>query len=427
MGDKEATRIVERNQTHLDQIGGITATFAQLVESMGGGENGIQRAKKTVEQNSAVLRSADVLGRFGELAEIMVGDKERARSVVKQSSVVLQSADVLGRFGELTEIMGGDKERARKSPKKAKKPPLRCGALSTDALFTIGGDDAAHALVKAELVRRPSARNRSPYVADIRLADGREAICHVPSFDLGGKCVAGSAILVKPALDATGRLVGPNAVSPKYGTPKCEFHCQLAVLKGGGYVGAHPSLGETAAVALLQRSPVLADVWAGARADAEIRREVTAPRAQDMRADFVVSGGGAKETVLEVKTVVDASVDAGVDAGEEGGPVVALFPWGKKNQKGPAGEKVVSARAIKHVDALAAIQEEGVASAAVLFVVARADAAAFRPHAARCPSFAAHLEAAKAAGVNILARRLRWDVRGGVALAFDDGAIPVDV
>lgn len=317
-----------------------------------------------------------------------------------------------------------------KSPKKKvkkEKAPLCCEPLSTGALFAIGGDDAAHALVRAELVRRPSARNRSPYVADIRLADGREAICHVPSFDLGGKCVAGSALLVKPALDAKGALVGPDAVSPKYGTPKCEFHCQLAVLPGGGYVGAHPLLGETAAVALLQKSTVLADVWAGTRTDAEIRREVTAPRAQDMRADFVVSGGAAKETVLEVKTVVDASIDEGVDAGEAGGPVAALFPWGKKNQKGPAGEKVVSARAIKHVDALAAIQKEGVAAAAVLFVVARADADSFRPHAARCPTFAAHLKEAKAADVNILARRLRWDVRGGVALAFDDGAIPVDV
>ena len=257
---------------------------------------------------------------------------------------------------------------------------------------------------------------------------------------------------VKPALDTKGNLVGPDAVNPKYGTPKCEFHCQLAKLPGGGWVGAHPSLGERAAVALLQRSPVLGDVWTGAREKAEIRREVTGPRGQDMRADFVVSGGSAKDCVLEVKTVVDASVDAGVAAEDESGPTAALFPWGSasgvpsiiqlasvgrrfitrfprssKNQKGPEGERVVSARAIKHVDALAAIAEEGVASAAVLFVVARGDCSSFRPHAARCPSFAAHLKDAKKAGVTLVARRIRWDVRDGVAHAFDDGAIPVDV
>ena len=249
----------------------------------------------------------------------------------------------------------------------------------------------------------------------------------MPSLDLGGKCVAGSRILVKPALDTKGNLVGPDAVNPKYGTPKCEFHCQLAKLPGGGWVGAHPSLGERAAVALLQRSPVLGDVWTGARAKAEIRREVTGPRGQDMRADFVVSGSG-KDCVLEVKTVVDASCDTGVAAEEEESSTVAgLFPWGSKNQKGPDGEKVVSARAIKHVDALAAIAKEGVASAAVLFCVARGDCSSFRPHAARCPSFAAHLKDAKKAGVTLVARRIRWDVRDGVAHAFDDGAIPVDV
>ena len=88
---------------------------------------------------------------------------------------------------------------------------------------------------------------------------------------------------------------------------------------------------------------------------------------------------------------------------------------------------MVSARAIKHVDALATIAKEGVASAAVLFVVARGDCGSFRPHAARCPSFAAHLKDAKKAGVTLVARRIRWDVRDGVANAFDGGAIPVDV
>ena len=153
---------------------------------------------------------------------------------------------------------------------------------------------------------------------------------------------------------------------------------------------------------------------------------VTGPRGQDMRADFVVSGS-EKDCVLEVKTVVDASCDSGVAAEEEESSTVAgLFPWGKKNQKGPDGEKVVSARAIKHVDALAAIAKEGVASAAVLFVVAR-DCDSFRPHAARCPSFAAHLKDAKKAGVTLVARRIRWEVRDGVAHAFDGGAVPVDV
>ena len=95
------------------------------------------------------------------------------------------------------------KRTATLTPKPSKgakraKSVLRTEPLSSEALFTLGGE---HALVEAEVLRRPSQRNRSPYVADIRVAGGREAICHVPSLDLGGKCVAGSTILVTPCAE----------------------------------------------------------------------------------------------------------------------------------------------------------------------------------------------------------------------------------
>ena len=83
-------------------------------------------------------------------------------------------------------------------PSKRAKKHLSTEPLSSEALFTLGGE---HALVEAEVLRRPSQRNRSPYVCDIRVAGGREAICHVPSLDLGGKCVAGSTILAKPCVE----------------------------------------------------------------------------------------------------------------------------------------------------------------------------------------------------------------------------------
>ena len=88
----------------------------------------------------------------------------------------------------------------------------------------------------------------------------------MPSLGLGGKADAGARVLVKPAVDKkTGGPLGADAVSPKYGTPKCEFICQLAELEDGGYVGAHPSIGESAANALLARTNVLGDVWDGDR------------------------------------------------------------------------------------------------------------------------------------------------------------------
>ncbi|KAH8071065.1 hypothetical protein JL721_4496 [Aureococcus anophagefferens] len=172
-----------------------------------------------------------------------------------------------------------------------------------------------------------------------------------------------------------------------------------------------------------KRANLLGDVWDGDRGAAEIRREVVAPFGADMRADFVVSGG-AKDAVVEVKTVVDSDFDVGFGDGTSGGPRAAIFPWGNSNQKGPDGEKVVSARAIKHVDALAdiAVRQRRAACSSSPYATARSSS----PTPAR-PSFAAHLRAASRAGVAVLARKLRWDVADGVARAYDAGPVPVDL
>ena len=81
-------------------------------------------------------------------------------------------------------------------------------------------------LVRATVLARPSVRNKSPYVGDIELADGRVAVAHMPSMDMGGKCHVGATMLLKPARDAKGKLIGGDAVG-KFGTPKCEFIAQL--------------------------------------------------------------------------------------------------------------------------------------------------------------------------------------------------------
>lgn len=99
-------------------------------------------------------------------------------------------------------------------------------------LFSLKENDE---LVRATFVVRPSKRNKSPYVADILMLEEegqepdtpREAIAHVPNLDMGGKCVPGVTLLLKPARNPKGVKVGANGVSPKYGTPKCEFITQL--------------------------------------------------------------------------------------------------------------------------------------------------------------------------------------------------------
>lgn len=305
--------------------------------------------------------------------------------------------------------------------------------------------DLGRDLIEGVLLRRPSARNRSPYVADVRLGDGREVIAHCPSLDLGGKCVAGARLLLRAARDKKGKLIGGSAVG-KYGTPKCEFITQLVRCEepenrelGGVWVGAHPRLGEQIAENLISQSLIaeLAPV-------SQIHREVTGVAGCDMRSDFVLDHSDPpSKSVVEVKTVVDSDYDP-VTAPKRASCVfvgkdvpyrrAAIFPWGKGSQKGPDGEKVVSARAIKHVRELTAIalgdkvdaMDKTPLSPMILFIVNRHDCPQFRANHEACPSlnFNMYLKQAHDAGVRIIARAVRWGDEGDeLGMAFDAGEI----
>lgn len=289
---------------------------------------------------------------------------------------------------------------------------------------------------------RPSKRNRSPYVADVLLEnENREVIVHVPNLDMGGKCVPGAKLLMKPARDRKGNLVGRNATSPKYGTPKCEFIAQLLHVDESllGYepawVGAHPSLGEKVAEQLVGHN-LLGATFPAVRS---FEREVRNVGGTDMRADFLIQHEDAElpPRILEVKTVVDTdySVNATPDrvkcvftSDKEDYIRTAIFPWGQSNQKGPNGEKVVSARAIKHVNELtrASNDKNQNFDATVLFVIVRGDAKAFRPNYEACPTFARCLKEAECKGVQILAIQVFWVVEGNTARCYQGDLLDID-
>jgi DNA-binding sugar fermentation-stimulating protein len=293
-------------------------------------------------------------------------------------------------------------------------------------------------VVIGELRCRPSKRNRSPYVADVFIeSENREAIVHVPNLDMGGKSVPGVKMLLKPARDKKGNLVGKDAVSHKYGTPKCEFIAQLLRVDESslGYeptwVGAHPSLGERIAEQLIERN-LLGVEFPKVKS---FQREVRNIAGTNMRADFVIQHEDTKfkPRILEVKTVVDtdyavSKVPKGVKCVFTSDTVpysrTALFPWGQSKQKGPDGEKVVSARAIKHVQELTNIaqgkQHEGQQfDATILFIVIRHDAKAFRPNHEACPAFYRYLKHAKEAGVQVLAKQVRWGGNEDIGRCFE--------
>ena len=117
--------------------------------------------------------------------------------------------------------------------------------------------DLGRDLEEAIFVRRPSRRNRSPYVCDVRLvAGGTECIAHVPNLDSGGKMRAGVRVLCGRQKGVTASSLGPH------GTPKCELIARLLRCEdrenanapdGGVWVSAHPALAEQIALGLLKQ------------------------------------------------------------------------------------------------------------------------------------------------------------------------------
>jgi len=107
-----------------------------------------------------------------------------------------------------------------------------------------------------------------------------------------------------------------------------------------------------------------------------------------------------------------------------------LFPWGLVNQTFE-NQKVVSARAIKHVRHLADIakgqtgsKNKPVIQPTILFIVNRSDCVSMRACHEACPMFASELKVASESGVNVIAARIRWSRRGE---AFFDSLIDVDL
>ena len=169
-------------------------------------------------------------------------------------------------------------------------------------LMTLGD-----ALVVGEFVRRPSERNKSPYVSDVRIADGRIALVHTPSLDMGGKLVPGSRVLLRTATDKAGRPVGADQVG-KYGTPKCEFIMSLLRCnevenesEGGVWIGAHPALGEKLADTLIRQGALTAEL--GGSPVETVRREVTNVGGTDMVRTFAARALGCVRLPAQLRAL----------------------------------------------------------------------------------------------------------------------------
>ena len=84
------------------------------------------------------------------------------------------------------------------------------------------------------------------------MVNGREALVHLPSLDLGSEMPNGTTLAMVPIKDRKGNLIGSNSKNI-YDKPMCEFSLKLVKCDTNKdiWLGAHPLLGETIAKQLI--------------------------------------------------------------------------------------------------------------------------------------------------------------------------------
>jgi len=247
-------------------------------------------------------------------------------------------------------------------------------------------------LVRATVVKRPSASIKSPYVADIK-CDGLDEImlCHSPGLGCCGLVESGRAVWVTPSREGS----------------KTAWTAQVAECadtEGAYFVGVHPMVGQSVAASYL--SNISADaVW---------KSEVVV--AEGTRIDYMGLLPNGKKIYVEVKTAM-ISVECDAPRAQRR----AVFPEGYRKSK----HEPVSPRAVKHARVLAALRgREDTERCVLLYVVPRDDCGGGLLLNPTDPQYVSAVRDAVAAGVETVGIAFRYDVAGIVTFK---GTLPVRV
>jgi DNA-binding sugar fermentation-stimulating protein len=327
-------------------------------------------------------------------------------------------------------------------------------------------------LLPALVIRRPSLTVRTPYVADVvALPENATAAvaaaaaannphllqAHTPAMDCAGLISPGRRVHVAPLAASSSARRTTHSVVLAHDT-RSDGAGDAAIVANPGHAerlaaaslraGAIPELGAARSVLAQQTVSSVGSAAAAASTSSSSRTDFVLERADGsvalvevkivVCADYPSPTGRSPPLVPEVPAAAApkkspkkaatpvlgvycssrAAQAAADDSDQPAYTRTAIFPHG--HAKKEVG--VVSDRAIKHVHHLEQLLRDGramvggkerrVSSAAVLFVVARGDCAAFRPCHEACPVFARVLRRAAARGVQVLAYDVALDLGG---------------
>lgn len=236
-------------------------------------------------------------------------------------------------------------------------------------------------LYKATVVKRPSSIIKSPYVADIRLENGQQALCHTPS------------------LGCCGLVEKDRTIYVCKGTPgsKTEYTAQLAECTDMCdiyYVGIHPLVSQKAA------SELLVEISSDAVWKSEVKVD------EHTRIDYVGVLPSGKKMYVEVKSAV-ISNECHLPRNDR----CAIFPEGYRKKK----TDTVSPRAVKHAETLKQLlSNEDTEMCVLLFVVPRSDCERGVKINSEDPIYHQAVKDAKDAGVLMRAFALNYSVDGSI-------------
>jgi DNA-binding sugar fermentation-stimulating protein len=269
-------------------------------------------------------------------------------------------------------------------------------------------------LSEGTIVKRPSSKCKSPYVADILNEDGLEIIGHTASLGCCGLADAGAKILMNL-----------NPIK-KNKTSVCSHKVQLAILKERDtevIIGINPKLAEELVESSLKLNmlSILNNVKTWKR-----ETPIYVEGKVDSRFDFTGIDKNDLPFIMEVKNVPLADYEDISAKERKKLPIniyedrmmcskVAYFPDGYRKQT----TDPVSPRALKHIRELSLIKKESKTRCIMCYVIQRTDVDRFQPSVID-PEYRTAVKEAIDAGVEIITMVVEWSRDGQAQFIRDD-------
>ena len=245
--------------------------------------------------------------------------------------------------------------------------------MSNESLFTFPP------LCRVSVLHRPSKVIKSPYVADVVLEDGTQALCHTPGLGCSGLVTPGRTLYVS-------RSTNPQA--------KTDYTAQIALCEdtdGSYYVGIHPMVSQAMAAKLLDK----------VHPDVSWRSEVKVDA--HSRIDFMGTTHEGKKVYVEVKNAMISHQVPDVERSSRR----AIFPEGYRKLK----TDTFSPRALKHATLLGELAGRPETEAAyLLYIIPRHDCQGGLELHASDPIYCKGVSDAMAQGVQVRVFGLRFDL-----------------